>query len=47
MKTLKKSLLVFLVCLVTLWPVTRSLLNATCIAHAAPAAQYRPPFTPR
>ena len=47
MKTLKKSLLVFLVCLVTLWPVTRSLLNATGIAHAAPAAQYRPPFAPR
>ncbi len=47
MKTFKKSFLVFLVFLVTLWPLTRAVVQASGLAHAAPTAQYQVPFSPQ
>ncbi|MCB1328927.1 MAG: hypothetical protein KDK28_05515 [Maritimibacter sp.] len=47
MKSAKKTFLVFLVCLVTLWPVARSVATATGLFHVTAAQQSRAPTSLR
>jgi hypothetical protein len=47
MTSVRKIFLVFLVCLVTLWPVARSVATATGVLHVAAASSNRAPTSLR
>ena len=47
MKSAKKTFLVFLVCLVTLWPVARSVATSTGLIHVTAAQHSRAPTSLR